>query len=69
MDPLTIGLVAMTCSIIIAATNLTMCSLQSCAALPKYHNQHLSSDDSHHDGHLHDHDNHTVELTGKDTHH
>ncbi len=68
MDPLTIGLVAMTCSLIIAATNLTMCGLQSCAALPKHH-KHLSSDDSHHAEHLDDHDSHTVELTGKDAHH
>jgi len=68
MDPLTIGLVAMTCSIIIAATNLTMCSLQSCIAVSKHYDHHSISNDSH-DGQQHDHDSHTVELTGKDTHH
>ena len=69
MDPLTIGLVAMGCSLIIAATNLTMCSLQTCTAVKKSYDGdstdsgHNLSDD-HHKAELHD-DHPLVELVGK----
>ena len=71
MDPLTIGLVAMTCSIIIAATNLTMCTLQSCTAVKKSYDEH-SSEASHNlsdDHHNPEHDSiQLVELVGKAVH-
>ena len=71
MDPLTIGVVAMTCSIIIAATNLTMCTLQSCTAVKKSYEEH-SSEASHtlsDDHHNPEHDSvHLVDLVGKAVH-
>jgi hypothetical protein len=69
MDPLTIGLVAMGCSLVIAATNLTMCSLQTCTAVKKSYDEykvdslHILSDD-HHNSEVHD-DHPLVQLVGK----
>jgi hypothetical protein len=69
MDPLTIGLVAMGCSLIIAATNLTMCSLQTYTAVKKSCDGHSADSghnlsDDHHNAELHD-DHPLVELVGK----
>lgn len=66
MDPITISLVAMTCSIIIAATNFTMCSMQSYAALNKA-SAARSNEHQHHK--LYDENDHHIELTGKEGQH
>lgn len=66
MDPVTISLIAMTCSILIAATNITMCTLQSFKAVTSSTQEHNLADL--HGGESHEHNNHLVELTGKESH-
>lgn len=66
MDPITISLVAMTCSVIIAFTNFTMCTMQSYTALNKTSAGH-SGEHQHHK--LYDENDHNIELTGKEGQH